>query len=155
MTNWTGDYNGILVHGRNFYGTFATDNTPDLTNFPHGVRYQRNVNFATKQLLNLAGTGVIAASIDPFFFEISWPEEEEEEEREREFGFERLELEGLEYQKKLSIKRLRLERIGREDHDDERRIKRKGRAIHRLLWKVIEDIEHEHGHREEDEDDDE
>jgi hypothetical protein len=80
-TNWTGDYNGLQAHGRDFYGTFATDNTPDLANFPHGVRYQRNVNFATKQLFDLTNAVVIPPSIDPFFFKISWLEEEDEGER--------------------------------------------------------------------------
>ena len=77
-TNWTGDYNGLQAHGHDFYGTFATDNTPDLANFPHGVRYQRNVNFATTQLLDLGGNPTIAPSIDPFFFKISWLEDDEE-----------------------------------------------------------------------------
>jgi hypothetical protein len=141
-TNWTGDYNGLQVHGRDFYGTFATDNTPDLANFPHGVRYQRNVNFATKQLFDLTNTVVIPASIDPFFFKISWHEEEEEEEGEEHgFGFERLEMEGLKYEK-LSIKKLKLERVGEEDEVDEHE-GGKARAISRLLWRIIDGIEHE------------
>lgn len=154
-TNWTGDYNGLLAHGRDFYGTFATDNTPDLANFPHGVRYHRNVNFTTKQLLDLTGTTVIPASIDPFFFKISWPEEEEEEEEERGFGgFERLEIEGLKYEK-LSIKKLKLARAGEEHEDededeDDERIRSKARAISRLLRRIIDGIEHE---EDEDEDD--
>jgi hypothetical protein len=141
-TNWTGDYNGMLAHGRHFYGTFATDNTPDPANFPHGVRYQRNANFTTKQLLNLAGNPVIPPSIDPFFFEITF-EEEEEEGEERGFGFERLEIEGLRYEK-LSIKKLKLERGGEEDEDeDEERRRGKARRIPRLLWRIIHRIEHE------------
>ena len=144
-TNWTGDYNGMLAHGRHFYGTFATDNTPDLANFPHGVRYQRNANFATKQLLNLAGIAVIPPSIDPFFFEITFEEEEEEEEEEeRGFGFERLEIEGLRYDK-LSIKKLKVERGGAEEdeNEDEERRRGKARRIPRLLWRIIDRIEHE------------
>jgi hypothetical protein len=140
-TTWTGDYNGMLAHGRHFYGTLATDNTPDPANFPHGVRYQRNANFTTKQLLNLAGIAVIPASIDPFFFEISWLDEEEEEAEERGFGFERLEIEGLKYEK-LSIKKLTLERGGEDDEDDERG-RGKGRAISRLLRGLIDRIGHE------------
>jgi hypothetical protein len=130
-TNWTGDYNGILTHGRDFYGTFATDNTPDLANFPYGVRYQRNVNFATKQLFDLTNTVVIGASIDPFFFKISWREEEEEEEG---LGFRRLELHGLKYER-LSIKKLKVERFGEADEDDE------AGAISRLLRRIAEGIE--------------
>jgi hypothetical protein len=149
-TNWTGDYNGLQAHGRDFYGTFATDNTPDLANFPHGVRYQRNVNFATRQLLDLTGTTVIPASIDPYFFKISWHEEEEEEEEERRFGsFERLEIEGLKYEK-LSIKQLKLERVGEEDEDD-KHVGGKTREISHLLWRIIDGIEHE----EDDEEDEE
>jgi hypothetical protein len=145
-TNWTGDYNGLQAHGRDFYGTFATDNTPDLANFPHGVRYQRNVNFTTKQLLDLASNPGIAPSIDPFFFEISWHEEEGEE---HEFGggFERLEIEGLKYEK-LSIKKLKLERAGEEDESDEH-VGGKARAISRLVWRIIDSIEPE---KEEDDD---
>jgi hypothetical protein len=134
-TNWTGDYNGIQAHGRDFYGTFATDNTPDLANFPHGVRYQRNVSFATKQLLDLANNPGIAASIDPFFFKIWWHEEEEEGE---ERGFERLEIEGLKYER-LSIKNLKLERAGEEGESE----KHEARAISRLLLRLIDDIKHE------------
>jgi hypothetical protein len=50
---------------------------------------------------------VIPSSIDPFFFKITWHEEEEGEGGE--FGFNRLEIEGLHYEK-LSIKNLKLER---------------------------------------------
>jgi hypothetical protein len=139
-TNWTGDYNGLQAHGRDFYGTFATDNTPDLANFPHGVRYQRNVNFATKQLFDLTNTVVIPGSIDPFFFKISWHEEEEKEEGEEGgFGFKRLEIEGLKYES-LSIKKLKLERFGEEDGDDARE---EARAVSRLLRRIADGIEDE------------
>jgi hypothetical protein len=142
-TNWTGDYNGIQTHGRDFYGTFATDNTPDLANFPYGVRYQRNVNFATKQLFDLTNTVVIPPSIDPFFFTISWHEEEGEEE-EGEFGFKRLEIEGLHYEK-LSIKKLKLERLRGEEEDDEDDADegKESRAIARLLGRILSDTDHD------------
>lgn len=152
-TNWTGDYNYLQAHGRDFYGTFATDNTPDLANFPHGVRYQRNVNFATKQLFNLAGTTVIPASIDPFFFKISWPEDEDEEGEERRFGGFELEIEGLKY-KKLSIKKLKLARAGEEDEDDKHE-GGKVRAISRLLWRIVDGVEDEAEEAEEEDDEDE
>src|SRR5262249_34232388 len=42
-------------------------NTPDNANFPNGIAYQRNANFATHVLTDLANNPV-AASIDPFFF---------------------------------------------------------------------------------------
>jgi hypothetical protein len=142
-TNWTGDYNGIQTHGRDFYGTLATDNTPDLANFPYGVRYQRNVNFATKQLFDLTNTVVIPSSIDPFFFTISWHEEEGEEE-EGEFGFKRLEIEGLHYEK-LSIKKLKLERLRRNEEDDEDDADegKESRAIARLLGRILSDTDHD------------
>jgi hypothetical protein len=137
ITNWTGDYNFLQAHGRDFYGTFATDNTPDLANFPHGVRYQRNVNFATKQLLDLTGTVVIAASIDPFFFKISHEEEEEEEEA---FGeFERLEVKGLKYEK-LEIKELRFRGSGERGKEVEER-HRRPRAMSRILRRIADQLD--------------
>ena len=140
-TNWTGDYNFLQTHGRDFYGTFATDNTPDLANFPHGVRYQRNVNFTAKQLLDLTGTIVIPASIDPFFFKISWHEEEEEGEERGFDEFKRLEVEGLKYES-LSIKKLKFERVGEDDGDD-KHAGGKARAISRLLRRIIDGIKDE------------
>jgi hypothetical protein len=134
VTNWTGDYNGMLAHGRRFFGAYATDNTPSPANFPHGVRYQRNANFATQQLFDLTNTIVILPSIDPFFFEITF-EEEEKEEEERGFGFERLEIEGLRY---LSIRRLEFERGGEDDEEENGE-----RRLSRLLSRIIRRIERE------------
>lgn len=137
-TSWTGDYNFIQAHGRDFYGTFATDNTPDLANFPHGVRYQRNVNFATKQLLDLTGTTVIGTSIDPFFFKIS--HEEEEEREEEAFGeFERLEIKGLKYER-LEIKELRFLGSGELGEASEERHGR-GRAMSRILRRIADQFD--------------
>jgi hypothetical protein len=98
-------------------------------------RYERNVNFATKQLVDLTNTVVIPASIDPFFFKISWPEEEEKR------GFEWLEIEGLTYER-LSIKKLKLKVSGEENENDEH-VARKAGAISRLLWRIVDGIEHE------------
>lgn len=123
------------AHPRN---TFSRQN---LANFRRGVRYQRYVNFATKQLLDLAGNPVIAPSIDPFFFKISWREDEEEGE-ERGFGrFERVEIEGLKYER-LSIRKMKLECVGEEDEGDEHA----GGKVHAIswrLWLIIDSIEHE------------
>jgi len=69
--NPIGDYACLLAVGNDFYGVFAGNNTPDLTNFPNGVTYQRNVNFATKTLLALDNVTPVAVSIDPFFFHLS------------------------------------------------------------------------------------
>lgn len=66
---YIGDYDHIVSVGKDFYGIFSTNNTPDAANFPNGVRYQRNANFNTRQLLSLNNQPV-ATSIDPFFFKL-------------------------------------------------------------------------------------
>src|SRR5262249_43834073 len=58
----------LMAVGRNFYGIFSANNTPDMANFPSGVKYQRNANFTTKQLLAVDNKTPVAVSIDPFFF---------------------------------------------------------------------------------------
>jgi hypothetical protein len=68
---YLGDYLHVLAVGRNFYGIFSANNTPDAANFPSGVTYQRNANFATKTLLNTDNITPVAVSIDPFFFSIA------------------------------------------------------------------------------------
>jgi hypothetical protein len=67
-----GDYTHIMALGKNFYGIFPADNTPDLANFPSTatVTYNRNHNFVTKQLLANDGITVVNSSVDPFFFKI-------------------------------------------------------------------------------------
>ena len=65
-TNPIGDYTGLIGVGKSFYGIFSGNNTPDNANFPNGVRYQRNANFTTHTLLDLASNPV-GVSIDPFF----------------------------------------------------------------------------------------
>jgi hypothetical protein len=65
--NPIGDYAGLISVGKNFYGIFCGFNTPDNANFPQGVTYQRNADFTTHALTDLASNQV-AASIDPFFF---------------------------------------------------------------------------------------
>lgn len=69
-TGFMGDYLDLIAVGRTFYGVFPALNTPDSANFPQGVTFQRNVDFTTHQLRNLAKTANVAASIDPFFFKI-------------------------------------------------------------------------------------
>jgi hypothetical protein len=66
---YLGDYNGLLVRGNTFLGMFSANNTPDSTNFPQGVVYQRRVDFPTHRLLDGSGAAV-AVSIDPFFFSV-------------------------------------------------------------------------------------
>jgi len=66
---YIGDYNGLLTRGNQFLGIFSANNTPDSANFPHGVVYQRRVDFPTHRLLDGSGAPV-AVSIDPFFFSV-------------------------------------------------------------------------------------
>jgi hypothetical protein len=65
-----GDYNQLLAVGRDFYGVFSGNNTPDRANFPHGVKYQRNANFTTGKLLAVDNVTEVDPSIDPFFFKV-------------------------------------------------------------------------------------
>ncbi|HXU31306.1 MAG TPA: hypothetical protein VN851_12070 [Thermoanaerobaculia bacterium] len=70
---YIGDYAYIQAIGKDFYGVFSANNTPDTANFPQGVTYQRRANFTTHQLFRTDGTTVVAASIDPFFFRLTEP----------------------------------------------------------------------------------
>ncbi len=73
---YLGDYLELIAVGKNFYGTFCANNTPDPANFPatpagagnpNGARVQRNVTAAAPwNLLGTDGTTVVAVSIDPF-----------------------------------------------------------------------------------------
>lgn len=66
---YLGDYGGLVASGKDFYGIFSGNNTPNNANFPSGVTYQRNANFGTNVLRNQTNTANVAISIDPFFFE--------------------------------------------------------------------------------------
>jgi hypothetical protein len=68
---YIGDYDQVLAVDQDFYGIFAANNTPDHTNFPNGVTYQRNADFNTHTLLGTDNTTVVPVSIDPFFFKIT------------------------------------------------------------------------------------
>jgi hypothetical protein len=68
---YIGDYLHMMAVGKDFYGIFSANNTPDLTNFPQGVTYQRNHDFTSKKLFGLDGVTVVNPSIDPFFFKIT------------------------------------------------------------------------------------
>ena len=68
---YLGDYCHLLATGKDFCGIFSAGNTPNLANFPNGVKYQRNANFATQRLLKLDGVTPVPASVDPFFFRIT------------------------------------------------------------------------------------
>ncbi len=70
---YLGDYVHVQAIGKDFYGIFSASNFASLANFPQGVTYQRNANFATNQLFRTDGVTVAAVSIDPFFFKIVEP----------------------------------------------------------------------------------
>jgi hypothetical protein len=67
---YIGDYAHLVAVGNDFFGIFSANNTPDLANFPNGVKYQRNVNFTSRTLLALDNTTTVAPSIDPYFFRV-------------------------------------------------------------------------------------
>jgi hypothetical protein len=70
--NPIGDYASLVAVGKDFYGIFSGNNTPDKTNFPNDVTYQRFRDFATKKLFaDAAHTVPVGPSIDPFFFHVS------------------------------------------------------------------------------------
>jgi hypothetical protein len=65
---YLGDYIHMMASGERFLGVFSANNTPDPANFPQGVTYLRNHDFATKKLFAVNGTTEVSPSIDPFFF---------------------------------------------------------------------------------------
>ena len=67
---YLGDYDHLVAVQNVFFGIFSTNNTPDIGNFPNGVKYQRNANFSTRSLLNVDNQTTVAVSIDPFFFRV-------------------------------------------------------------------------------------
>lgn len=68
---YIGDYVRMIAFGNDFYGIFSANNQPDLTHFPNGVQYQRNVDFPSRRLLGSDSVNPVATSIDPFFFKIT------------------------------------------------------------------------------------
>ena len=67
---YIGDYDHLVAVGSKFFGIFSANNTPNMSNFPNGVKYQRNANFTTHTLLNVNNSSPVAVSIDPFFFTV-------------------------------------------------------------------------------------
>jgi hypothetical protein len=65
---YLGDYAKLLSVGRNFYGIFSGSNAPNPANFPSGISYQRNADWAGGRLLNTDGVSTVQTSIDPFVF---------------------------------------------------------------------------------------
>jgi hypothetical protein len=68
---YLGDYEHLMALGKDFYGVFCASNVPDLANFPQGVTFLRNHDFAAKKLFDLDGVSVVPPSIDPYFFKVT------------------------------------------------------------------------------------
>lgn len=68
---YLGDYAHLTAVGKDFCGVFCANNTPKKSNFPQGVKYQRNANFTTSTLLDVDNVSPVTPSIDPFFFKVS------------------------------------------------------------------------------------
>lgn len=68
---YLGDYDCVLAVGKDFYGIFSANNSPDHSHFPNGVTYQRNADFASRRLLGVDNSTAIPVSIDPFFFKVT------------------------------------------------------------------------------------
>ena len=63
-----GDYIDLVAVGKDFYGTFCANNTPDPANFPAVMpTFLRNVNSTAHTLLGTDNSTTVDASIDPFF----------------------------------------------------------------------------------------
>src|SRR2546427_376076 len=60
---YIGDYNCLVTRGNQFLGVFSANNTPDSTNFPQGVVYQRRVDFPTHRLLDGSGAQIGRAHV--------------------------------------------------------------------------------------------
>jgi hypothetical protein len=68
---YLGDYEHLMALGKDFYGVFCASNVPDLANFPQGVTFLRNHDFAAKKLFDLDGVTVVNPSIDPYVFKVT------------------------------------------------------------------------------------
>jgi hypothetical protein len=69
---YNGDYLYMMAVGRDFYGIFSANNTPDPAHFPAArPTYQRNADFTAKALLGSDNATKVDPSIDPFFFRVS------------------------------------------------------------------------------------
>jgi hypothetical protein len=66
---YLGDYTGLVAVGNEFRGVFSANNTPDMSDFPQGVVYQRTADF-TAHTLGDGSRGIVAVSIDPFYFSV-------------------------------------------------------------------------------------
>jgi hypothetical protein len=68
---YLGDYEHVVADEDDFYGVFTAANTPDMADFPLGVKYHRHADFSTHTLFaDSAHTQQVSPSIDPFFFHV-------------------------------------------------------------------------------------
>jgi hypothetical protein len=67
---YLGDYAHLEASGLWFVGVFSANNTPDASQFPHGVSFQRNADFGTQRLLDADNITPVDISIDPFFYKV-------------------------------------------------------------------------------------
>ena len=66
---YLGDYTGLMAVGGEFRGVFSANNSPDPSDFPQGVTYQRVADFTAHTLGDGSG-GTVAVSIDPYYFSV-------------------------------------------------------------------------------------
>lgn len=146
---YIGDYADLQSVDNDFYGIFSAHNFPDLANFPYGVKYQRNANFATHQLLDLGGS-TVANSIDPFFFHISWPEDKLFKHEESVPESEQIKVKGFRYERieidELSLASGDLEGADRHGQAD-RALARLGHRLERLGERLVDLARHEEHHK--------
>lgn len=62
-----GDYANLVAVGKDFHGAFCGFNLPVSANFPQGISYLRNADFAGRRLLGNDGVTQRTPSIDPFY----------------------------------------------------------------------------------------
>jgi hypothetical protein len=68
---YLGDWARIVAVGKDFFGVFCANNTPDPANFPSGVVFQRHhTSAAPFTLIGSDGSKTVTPSIDPFFFKV-------------------------------------------------------------------------------------
>src|SRR5215472_5323013 len=68
---YLGDYLHLMALDQTFYGIFSANNTPDPSNFPAGVSFQRNCDLVKHMLFDVDGVTPVDVSIDPFFFKVA------------------------------------------------------------------------------------
>jgi hypothetical protein len=54
-----GDYLHLMAVGNDFHGIFSASNTPDKSNFPSGIVFQRNADFTRRVLLGTDNSTIV------------------------------------------------------------------------------------------------